>query len=327
MGGLFGGSTKTTTNNKIDTGPSQFQKPFLDTAFNAAQSEFNSKSGTPWYQGDLYAGMSDPAKADLSAMRDFASGTGLSTAKTLSGIGQNLAGYGEKAASTLDDYLAMANGDATAENIKAAGSYADNPYLDGQIDAVNRDVSRSLAEVTLPGIDRAASGTGNMNSSRAGVAAGVAQRGAEDRMADNAAALRGDAYNRGLSLAQGDRAAKMGAMGTAVGAYQGLAGMGINALNAGTEAGYGAFGVMNDANAIEQADRQGEAEADYKKWAGEDQREADLLQRYYQIIGGNQWGQYGTESGTSKSKQSGGILNSVMGGLSLAGGLGWKPFS
>lgn len=326
MGGLFSGTSKTTTNSTTDTGPSKFQAPYLQSAFDAAKANFTKSAGTPFYQGDLYAGMSEDAKASLSASKDYATKTGLGTAQQLSDFGKSLTGYGTKAGSTMDDFLALANGDATAANIAAASSYASNPYLDGQIDAVNRDVSRSLAEVTLPGIDRAASGTGNINSSRAGVASGIAQRGAEDRMADNAATLRGNAYSQGLTLAQGDRAQKLNALSTASQAYQGLAGMGINALSAGADAGYGAYDVINRANAADQADRQGKADADYAKWQGNDTREADLLQRYMQIIGGNQWGMSGTESGTSKTKSSPGLASLAMGGLSLAGGLGWKPF-
>ena len=264
--------------------------------------------------------MSDDAKASLSASKDYATKTGLGTAQQLSDFGSSLTGYGAKAGTTMDDFLALANGDATAANISAASSYANNPYLDGQIDAVNRDVSRSLAEVTLPGIDRAASGTGNLNSSRAGVAAGIAQRGAEDRMADNAATLRGNAYSQGLTLAQGDRAQKLNALSTAAQSYQGLAGMGINALSAGADAGYGAYDVINNANALEQADRQGQADADYAKWQGEDTRQSDLLQRYMQIIGSNQWGQYGTESGVSKTKSTPSMLQSAIGlGTMIAG--------
>ena len=325
MGGLFGGSSSTKTNNTVDTGPSKFQQPYLTNAFNSAQSNYDSAKGTPFYQGDLHAGMSGDAKADLSSMRDYATGTGLGTAKQLSEIGTSMSGYGARAGSTIDGVLSLANGDATADNIKAASAYANNPFLDGQIDAVNRDVSRSLAEVTLPGIDRAASGTGNINSSRAGVAAGIAQRGAEDRMADNAAALRGQAYQSGLSLAQNDRSQRLNAMGTAANAFTGLAGMGLDALSKGTQAGYGAFNVVNAANQTEQADRQGQLDADFDKWKGEDTRATDLLNRYYQIIGSNQWGQYGKESGKSTTKQSGGLLQTVLGGAALAGGLGWQP--
>lgn len=320
MGSLFSGSQKTTTNEQTDTGPSKFQLPYLTDAFNAAQSNFKGQGGSPFYQGDLYAGMSDSAKSDLDASKNYATGTGLATANQLSQLGSSLAGFGGKAASTLDDYLTLANGDATAANIKAASSYASNPYLDSQIDAVNRDVGRNLAEVTLPGIDRAASGSGNINSSRAGVASGIAQRGAADRMADNAASLRSQAYSQGLNLAQQDRAQQLNAMGTASQAYQGLAGMGINALNAGTQAGYGAYNVVNQANAMEQADRQGQADADYATWQGNDTRQSDLLSRYMSIIGGNQWGQSGTSSGTSVSKSTPSLLQTAIGLGTMAAG-------
>jgi len=318
MGGLFSGSSKTTTNETTDTGPSKFQLPYLQSAFDTAQGNFNSQKDTPWFQGDLYAGMSDAGKADLSTMKSYATGQGLSTANKLSSIGSSLAGFGDKAASALDSLQELSSGDATAENLKAAGAYADNPYISGQIDAVNRDVSRSLAEQTLPGIDRAASGTGNLNSSRAGVAAGIAQRGAEDRMADTAASIRSQAFNNGLSLAQQDRAQKLNAVNSAVSGYTGLAGMGIDSLNAGTAAGYGAFNVLNSANEAERDDRQGQLDADFQEWEGADTRASDLLQRYYDIIGGNQWGTYGTSKGTSKTKSKPSLMQSLTQAASAA---------
>src|SRR3546814_12897654 len=47
------------------------------------------------------------------------------------------------------------------------------------------------------------------------------------------ASIRGDAYNRGLSLAQGDHAATMGALSTAAGQYGDLTGQGISAMGIG----------------------------------------------------------------------------------------------
>lgn len=318
MGDLFSGSSKTTSSSTTDTGPSKFQLPYLQTAFDQARANLNTSSATPFYQGDLYAGMSDSAKSDLAAMKSYATGTGLGTASKLSDIGSNLSGYATKAGSAIDDYLKLANGDATADNIKAAGSYADNPYLSDQIDAANRDVGRMLNEQTLPGIDRAASATGNINSSRAGVAQGVAMRGAADRMADTSATMRGQAYDRGLTLASADRGQRLDALGSAIGSYANLGNMGISALNGGAQAGYGAYGVLNDANSQEQADRQGQADADFKSWTGNDTRTADLLQRYMSIIGGNQWGSYGTQDGTSTQKSTPSLLNSILGAASTA---------
>src|SRR3546814_5742871 len=80
----------------------------------------------------------------------------------------------------------------------------------------------------------------------AGVAAGSARRGAEDRVADISASIRGDAYNRGLSLAQGDQAATMGALSTAAGQYDDLTGQGISAMGIGNDMAMGAYEKMTD---------------------------------------------------------------------------------
>ncbi|MBB3910155.1 hypothetical protein [Sphingomonas desiccabilis] len=331
MGSLFGGSNTTKTDQTTNTGPSQFQLPYLQTAFNGAQNLFNSQSGTPYYQGELYAGMSEAQKAALQGQVNFATGTGLSSAADLTKMGQGLLGNGAKAQGLLDQYTSLANTDATGANIKAASQYADNPYLDGQIDAVNRDVSRQLTESTLPSIDRSASGTGNLNSSRAGVAAGIAQRGAADRMADNAASLRGQAYSQGLNLASQDRSTNLNALATGASGYAGLANQGLSAISAGNQLANNSFGVINNAYSQEQADRQGQTSADFQKWQGNDQRQWDILNRYYGMVGGNQWGQSGTTTGTQVTKQNQGLLGGLAGlattGLGLAGGLGWKPFN
>ncbi|WP_375292308.1 hypothetical protein [Sphingomonas melonis] len=316
MGGLFSGSKTTTQNQQTDSGPSKFQQPFLQGAFDAAQKEFQGKQGTPFYQGNLYAGMSDSAKASLESLKGYAAGQGLSAAGSLTKLGSGMAGYGDKAGATLDQYLATASEDPTKANMAAASEYAANPYVDGMIDANSRDVVRNLNESTLPTLNRTASATGNINSSRAGVAEGIARRGAEDRVADISASIRGDAYNRGLSLASQDRTQKLNAMGTAAQGYQGLAQTGIGALQAGTGAAYDAYKQIAGADALDQADRQGQADADYKAWQGNDTRGSDLLQRYYGIIGGNSWGSSGSTVGTTIQKENPSLFNSILGGAS-----------
>jgi hypothetical protein len=316
--GLFSGSSTTKTNEKFDTGPSSFQAPYLTEAFNSAKGIYNSSKDSPYYQGETYAGMSAEAKSALDKLKAYASGQGLDTAATLGNLGSQMAGYGAKAGSTLDQFAAMAGQDPTQANIAAATAYANNPAIQGMIDANSRDVTRNLSEDILPGIDRAASGAGNLNSSRAGVASGIAQRGAADRIADISATLRGNAYDRGLSLAQSDRATNLSALGQAASSYGNLASFGVDALGRSTDAAYGAYDAIKGADAAEQGDRQGQLTADFTKWQGEDTRAMDLLARYASVVAGNQWGQSGTSSGTSKSTQSGSILGQIMGAANTA---------
>ena len=319
--GLFGGTSTTTSHETTSSGPSDFQKPYLTGLFDAAQGAFNSQTGTPYYQGSTYAGMSDQGKAALDAMRSYASGTGLGTANTLSSIGTNLAGYAGKSGQTLDQYLAMANEDPTAANMSAASRYADNPYLQSQIDAVGADVRRNLTENVLPGVDRAASAGGNINSSRAGIASGIAMRGAQDQMAQTAAQMRGEAWDKGLGYARDDRAQRLNAYGTAADAYGNLGSTGMRAMSDGVNAGYGAFDEMNNAEQLGQKDNQGYLDQDFQKWQGNDTRQWDLLNRYNSIVAGNQWGSNSTTD-SKTTKPTGGILGGILGGISSAIGIG-----
>ena len=92
-------------------------------------------------------------------------------------------------------------------NANNAGQYMNNSVLNNQIDASSRDVVRNLQENQLTGIASNAAGTGNSGSSRAGVMAGIAARGAGDRIGDISASMRGQAYNTGLGI-EANRASK-----------------------------------------------------------------------------------------------------------------------
>lgn len=314
MGGLFGGS-KTSTTTSTPWGP---QGDALKSIFNTAGNLYSSKAGTPWYEGDLYANM-DPATADaIRGMLSYVQGQGASDASAVSGAGSPLLGAGQNLYDTAGQLAAASGQDPTQANIAAATAYANNPAIDGMIDAASRDVKRNLYEQQVPGVRRASTGTGNINSSRSGAMEAIAHRGASDRIADISAGIRGDAFNRGLSLAEQARTTNLGALDRAAGLYGQTFGQGLEALNLGRNFSLGNFGSAIDASSLFQQDAQGQLDADFKKWLGNDTREFDLLNQYYNIIGANNWG--GTQ--TTKEKNRGSIFGSILGGLSTAAGLG-----
>lgn len=96
----------------------------------------------------------------------------------------------------------------------------------GLVNAAMRDDRRNLQENTLTGIDQAASGSGNMNSSRAGVAEAVANRGFDDRQADVTAGIQQNLM--GQSLGQQNQQFR-DQMAANQGLQQGY-GQGINAM-------------------------------------------------------------------------------------------------
>tara|TARA_R110002153_G_scaffold57817_6_gene158824 strand:+ start:4632 stop:5693 length:1062 start_codon:yes stop_codon:yes gene_type:complete len=121
------------------------------------------------------------------------------TNNTGAGIGASMAG-GRNVAGDAAQSTAAVNQGFDQSNLDR---YINNDVLQGQIDASTRDVGRVLNEQTLTGIQSSAAGTGNSGSSRAGIMAGVAVRGAQDRAGDIAANMRGQAYNNALNLESG----------------------------------------------------------------------------------------------------------------------------
>lgn len=124
-------------------------------------------------------------------------------------------------------------------NMDTVGSLINNDILQGQIDASTRDIGRGLTEQTLPGIASQSVATGNVGSTRRGVAEGIATRGAQDRASDVAAQIRGGAYNQALGIGANQAAANQqaqlstnqlnqalgsGTLGQAGGLYQGALG-------------------------------------------------------------------------------------------------------
>lgn len=105
----------------------------------------------------------------------------------LFGMNQGLAGQ----------FQGLSDG-AKADRLATANQYAvDNSG--SLVDAAMRDDRRNLMENTLTGIDMAASGTGNTNSSRAGVANAIANRGYDDRRADVSMGIQDRLVDRSLA--------------------------------------------------------------------------------------------------------------------------------
>jgi hypothetical protein len=194
MGGL---GTETKNTNKTEntnqnyganssSSPWNVQIPYLNQAFNQASGILNQGTGNV-YSGDMTAQFTPEQLATFRSMIGQGGNAG-----TLANTGVNsLTG----AANGLASFAPQGGVDS---NIAAAGQYANNPYLSGQVDAAMRDARRSVSEDALPGIDRGAALTGNLDSSTSGISKGIVERGLADKTADVSAGLRGNAYNQGL---------------------------------------------------------------------------------------------------------------------------------
>jgi hypothetical protein len=209
-----------------------------DLYANAAASAGNI-SGYAGNFNDIYNGQYGVAanQGNIAGSIQSAAGNFDSLANRNEGVTDQFQNYANKAQNT--DYLANANAYALANS---------QPL----IDAAMRDDRRSLEENTLTGIDMAASGSGNMNSSRAGIAEAVANRGYADRSADVRAQINSDLRQDSLAqantqFAQGNTA--LSNVGASIAGTGSQYGNNINALNSAS----GVFGnqtsTLNSAGA------------------------------------------------------------------------------
>jgi hypothetical protein len=122
---------------------------------------------------------------------------GQAGAQLTPGLGQAANYYGNTVANGVGYQNPFANG----IDMNLVNQVANNPTVDGMVQASLRDPYRQLTEQTMPGIASSAVGSGNTGSSRRGIAEGIAQRGYGDRAADISSQIRFDAYNQGLGFA------------------------------------------------------------------------------------------------------------------------------
>ena len=371
MGGITGGGSSGSQEQFLPTEQTTVQEPWgpqaaqLRNIFNEAARLYREQQGTPAYQGPIQAGLAPTQEAlinianqnisPVQAMYQNALGLyGLQNPAMLGMLGPNMAAAqgqlpGQRGAATTMGSLAQLGAGASDPALRAAmisgmtGQFMDDPTLQAQIDAASRDVVRNLEEQTLPGIDVAASLSGNLGSSRAGAAQAIARRAAADRVADIAGGIRGDAYQQALGLAgdqltsgyqqglQGLGAA--GDLGLALSNSQ-LAGTGSLGQLANLAQSSGAFGLTGQSDLLRQLGLAGELErsgsqADianqYEQFRRNDVRANDLLSRYYGIVGGNNWGGTSTTNTTYEGFGGGGggsnWLNTALGAAGFAASL------
>jgi hypothetical protein len=321
MGGftdsLFGSEPKTKV---VKPEPWKPQQEYLTYGFGEAQDIYNSREGSPFYQGGLYAGLDPMSLAGVSGIGDYATGTGSNVSNSaiaalLGGLGP-AGSVGSNASSLFGEF----RGDPTAGILASAGAYANNPYVDGMIDAASRDVTRNLYEGDLPALNLGAIGTGNTNSSRTGVAEGILRRGAEDRVGDISAGIRGDAYNKGLDTASGVWSNRANQLLGANDQLGNLFGTGLGAATDIFNLGMGPANAQIGAGQLLQADQQGQYDADFQRWMGEDTRSSQILQDYWNIVGGHEFG--GGQPNTYETGGSSGILGPLVGMGATLGGAG-----
>ena len=171
-------------------------EPYVDQALSGGQDAFQGVLDAGYYQGPTYAGPNTFQTGTAGNMGNI----GLDMQSGGYNMMANNAGFGANANNMYNQFQGLSDAAQKDRLSKAIGYAGDN--AGSLVDAVMRDSTRQLQEQTLPGINTAASGSGNVNSSRAGVADAIAKRSYDDRRSDVTSNITNNLIDRSLNQQQ-----------------------------------------------------------------------------------------------------------------------------
>ena len=318
MGKLSGGGSQSQTTETNPWGPAQdaLKKILAD-----AGSIYDAQGGINgnWVDkeiADLTPEMQQAVKDMLGSdsMKQTIGNINQAAQQGMSGIGQATGALG-----------GLTQQGITSEDInKMAGELYDKDTVERQTGELTKNVQASL-DKNVQGINQAASGSGNMGSSRAGVAEGVAIGEASDAIASGTAAIQNDASQKAMQGALGTLA---GNQSTALGAagQLGQLGLGSGGLMSGTlGAQQNILGNQLTGAGILQNQNQNQLNNNWFNQTGKNNAGWDNLSKYLGMAG-SVGGMGGTSTTTGGNK--GNALSNIVGmGTSIMGGLGMMGFS
>ena len=377
MGSIFGGGSQTQSSSSA---PWAVQQPYIENGFQQAQNIFGQQQASGPYTGQLYAPINATQSQAINAGTNLGEGL-YGQGATVANTGQNALGVLPGAQGVAGNYstgnfnqgstgalnyaagntpltvnasnsgilsaLNMANQDPTAQNEADAASYANNPVIQQQIQAALQPIQDTLTMQTLPSLNARAVAGGNVDSSRAGAAEGLAQLAAQQTAGQVASNIQGNAYNTGLQLAENGRVANMnGALSAATAANQGTGlgltgqtsannnnvanqgislagnnqllqsiGLGSNLLGQGVGIQQQGVSDLNTAGGLLQQNQQNQLNANQQQWQNTANYPWTLLNNYMGVVGAKD-GSTTTNTTTSSGNPLGGILS--LGALAAA---------
>ena len=167
----------------------EFSEPYIERSYDRGEDAMNASLEQGAYQGKTYADMHGYEQLG----NNYLGNQGLEQGANASAIANASRGFANNYQDLYDQ--------AGQDRMGAAQQYA----LDTSqplVAAAMRDPTRQFTEQTIPGINRMASGQGNMNSSRAGMAEGIAARGFADRYSDMTATINQQQQDKHLAMQQ-----------------------------------------------------------------------------------------------------------------------------
>jgi hypothetical protein len=290
MGSLFKAkqAAPTVTEDPVAREAFSIVKPGLQQATTQGMQLADQFFANPAFSGQRVAGLNPFQTGSANTLGGFASQFTPMAQAGAANLGFSNLGAGTNFGNNAQGIFSRFSGDPTQQILANASQYANNPFVSELIDASTRDVTRNLFESQLPGIDRAATGAGNLNSTRAGVESAIATRGAADRLADMSSDIRSRFFGQGLDASRAQYNQDLANM---LQANQGLmqAGQfGLDTLGNAQNLATAGFGQSQAAGGLFQGQNQAELDAQRAMF---DEGLANRLAVLSQLSGNAQAGQ------------------------------------
>lgn len=215
--------------------------------------------------------------------------------------------YLQDAMSQYKDIMGQMSGQGYQDMVQ--GLY-NSDLVNQQLDVMNTQVQGQL-DKNIQGINQRASGSGNMGSSRAGVAEGVAIGDAANATAAGTAQIQNAAWGQAITGANNQLGNMIGAAGNQLQLGQNLLNQGTNTIGGAMQWGQNIQGGMQQdlfnkltAGGIFQSNAQGQMDTDRLNQILKDNPALGKLQLLLPIIGGTAgWGSStsGNSSGSSSN--------------------------
>lgn len=231
-------------------------RPYIQDMYKGGTDALNSALDAGYYGGPTYAGMNDMQTNAMNNMYGFGTDRMNASNNMMNATGGFCQNYADLYNQAGQDRM------ATARQFALDNS---QPLVDRAL----RDSTRNLQENTLTSIGMGASGTGNTNSSRAGVAQAIAGRDYMDRAADVTAGINDDLMNRSLTEQNNAFRNMMAANQGMGGAYSTAFGQGMDAMK-----------MQGAAGDVQQKDQQNQYDAAKGQFEGERDFAMDQYNKY-----------------------------------------------
>lgn len=308
----------------VTTTQRPYQAPFLDYGFEEAKRLY--QGGAPeFFPGQTLASQNPFQTAAIDSLGNF----NPSAVDAYTNIGNQFMGGASGAMSTLGNIAGMQQGpQAQMMTMDQLAQY--QPMINQMVDASTRQGMRTYNEQFAPQLNAAAAASGNIGSSRAGIAQGIAQRGIAENAQNVGATAMNNLFNQGNQMNLANANLGQNFLNTQLNAATNLgqfAGAGADMINQADASQLAGLQTNLAAGDIQQEFDQAKINDEMARYNYDQTKDMRFLQDYMNLIQGN-YGGTGTQTGNTSEPSLGRRLLSA--GTNLAGsyliGGGRVPF-